>query len=149
MKKSKIVTILLLAMTIILMVGIFYIAALLTNNFSENSSPVITVKTKAQSKTYSRTIAFNISPSSSSPSPTLTPTPILSPTAYLTPTPTEIILAYNNPSPTGNATVSATVTETPSISPTKPISLPDTGYISNALILFATAAFFIFFAFIF
>lgn len=152
MKKTKLMTFILLSMTIILMGAIFYIASALISGSSE-SRPIGLVKTKAQSRTYSRTIALNVA--SPTPSPTFTPFPTpteeITLTKKITPTPTEIILAYNNPSPTNVGTVSATISISPLSSPTstQTTSLPAAGYITNALAIFAAATLLIFFAFIF
>lgn len=141
MKKRQLITILLLAVIIILIGAIFYIASILSDN-SPNSPARVLIKTKAQSKTYSRTIALN---TVVSPTPFYTATPI--PTEIITPSPTEVILAYNNPPPIG--TVSSEIKITSSPVPTKTTSLPATGYLTNVFIIFTIASILIFFAFIF
>lgn len=139
MKKPKIVTVVLLAMTVFLMGAIFYIGYILTAN-PEKTSPVAPQKTKAQSGSYSKFIALETSPSSP-------------------PSPTEIVLTYQNPTPTSTATLSGTATPKPSVTvvtsviptvmPTKVATLPQTGFITNAIILFGVSALVIFISFIF
>lgn len=148
MKKSQLITILLLIMTFVLMGAVFYIVSIL-NSASPEFSSIAPVKTKAQSVTYSRTIALNTTASPPTLTPTLTSTPTPTPTSTetATPTPTEIILAYASPSAT--VTFSSENEVSSSVSPTKTTILPETGYITNALVIFAAASLLIFFAFIF
>ncbi len=149
MKKSKLMTVILLLITAFLIILSFYVAYLLADNSSTSSSPILSVKTKAQSKTYTRTIALNSANLYSTPTPFLSPTLFyISPTEVLSPTPTEIILVYTNPSPT---VITGSVFENVDSSPsaTKLTALPETGYISNALIIFFGATVLIFLAFIF
>lgn len=111
--------------------AIFYIGYILTSN-QEKPSTIAPQKTKAQTGSYSKFIALEISPS-------------------LTPTPTEIVLAYQNPTPSLSATASGTATPkvTLTITPTKIATLPQTGFITNAIILFGVSALVIFISFIF
>jgi cytochrome c biogenesis factor len=166
--KSKITTGLLIFMTIFLIGAIFYISNLLISGDNETkTSAVAPRKTKAANVTYSKLIALN----NISPEPTLTPTlaptstPAVSTTPATsseinksfveaggtteapTPTPTEIILAYANPSVTGEASSEAGITST--IIPTKVKDLPDTGFVYNGLIIFAAAMVLVFFSFLF
>lgn len=159
--KSKLITTILGLVIGVLVISIFFISSMITDD-TENS-PTTPKKTKAAAMTYSRNIALNKTPNNQNPTPnnepTLTPTAkptiLLSPTGntdnssnILTPTPTEIILAYSNPSISpeqegNNASGSST------ISPTRATSLPETGYINNALIIFAVAGLLVFFSFLF
>lgn len=129
--QAKIVTIILLVMTVGLMLAIFYIGYVLTTN-TEKPRTIAPQKTKAQSGSYNKFIALEITPS-------------------LTPTPTEIVLAYQNPTPTLSATASGTVTPkvTATITSTKVATLPQSGFITNAIILFGVSALVIFISFIF
>lgn len=131
-KKSKIVTIVLLIMTVFLMGAIFYIGYVLTSNSDKASTTIAPQQTKAQSGGFSKYIAFTL-------------------------TPTEIVLAYQNPTPTLSATISATVTPrttvtatvSATITPTKVARLPQTGFITNTIILFGVSALVMFISFIF
>lgn len=137
-KKSKIITIILLFMTVSVMGAIFYIGYVLTA--TPEKEPVIAPqKIKAQSSSSSRFITLN----TVSPTVTISPTPSVAVATSLTPTPTEIILANQNLTLTVTASPSATV----ALSKTK--ELPQTGFITNAIILFGMSAVVIFISFIF
>lgn len=133
-KKSKIVTIILLVMTVGLMLAIFYIGYVLTAN-TEKPTAIAPQKTKAQTGSYSKFIALETTGGGISPAIS----------------PTEIILAYQNPTTTLFATASGTVTPkvTVTITPTKTATLPRSGFITNAIILFGVSALVIFISFIF
>lgn len=142
-KKSKIVTVVLLVMTVFLMGAIFYIGYVLTSN-SDKTPAITPQQIKAQSGSYNKFIALEISP-----------------TDKLTPTvaPTQTVLAYQNPTPTFSATISPTVipTVTPTVTPqttvtvtpTRAAMLPQTGFITNTIILFGVSALVMFISFIF
>ena len=147
MKRSRLVTFILLVITAVLVVISLYVAFLLADNSSTTSAPIVSVKTKAQSKTYTRKIDFNLLTPTLTPTPTLSPTLAVTPNEFSSPTPTEVILAYNNPSPTDATSDSLEITDSPT--PTKTTTLPETGYINNALIIFASATLLIFLALIF
>lgn len=144
-KKSKIVTIVLLVMTVFLMGAIFYIGYILTSN-SDKTPSIAPQQTKAQSGSYSKFVALG---TNNIVSPTNQITPVLSPT--------EAVLAYQNPTPTLSATISATVTPrttvtatvSATIAPTKVATLPQTGFITNTIILFGVSALVMFISFIF
>jgi len=140
-EKSKIITIILLVMTIILMVAIFYIGFKLTNS-SEKTTIVVPQKIKAQDIPYSKTVELAKANPTNSPTPTLTPTPTGS-SKIVTPTPsiTEIVLKVASSSPTLSASVSAALA--------KAKSLPKTGFITNAIIMFVVAGSIIFLSFLF
>ncbi len=125
-------------MTVLLMLAIFYIGYMLTSA-PEKTSSVAPRKTKAQDAGYSRVIPLAVTIS-------------VSPTIGIStsPTPTEIILAYQNPTVTGSvSTPSATVTASTSPTPTKTTTLPKSGFINNAIVLFGVSALVIFISFIF
>lgn len=152
-KKSKIVTIVLLIMTVFLMGAIFYIGYILTTN-SDKTPAITPQQIKAQSGSYSKFIAFGTSNSGTSPTPNpsgVTVFPTNKITSVLTPTVT--VLAYQNPTPTLSATISATVTPqttaTVTVLPTKTATLPQTGFITNTIILFGVSALVMFISFIF
>lgn len=147
-KKSKIVTLTLLIMTIFLMGAILYIGYILTAN--TNKVPSIAPQTtKAQTGSYNKFIALNTTDGGANSTPVVSPTPTVMLT--LTPTPTEIVLAYQNLSPTLSTTASGTVTPNPTltITPTKVETLPRTGFITNVIVLFGVSALVIFISFIF
>ncbi len=150
-KKSKIITVLLLVMTVGLMLSIFYIGYVLTAT-PEKSPQIAPRKTKAQSTGYSKIISLNTQGGlqNTQLTPTVTPTGSPTPSISLTPSPTEIILAYQNPTVTTTmSTPSVTVTASASATPTKTRSLPETGFITNAIVLFGVSVLVIFVSFIF
>lgn len=155
-------------MTILLIGVIFYISNLLISGDDKTrSSAIAPQKTKAANVTYSKLIALNNIPPELTLTPTLAPTstPVISTTPATsseinksfiemggttgapTPTPTEIILAYTNPSITGEASLEAGITLT--ITPTNVKDLPDAGFVYNGLIIFAAAMVLVFFSFLF
>lgn len=148
--KSKATTAVLVIMSIFLIGAVVYITSLLTTGNGEPSKAA-PQKTKAANTTYSRTLALNTTsvkiPPTETPTPVIEETPAITGTEALTPTPTEIILAYKNPTITGESTISAQITTT--ISPTKVKGLPDAGFVYNGLIIFAAAGLLIFFSFLF
>lgn len=165
MKKIDLKTIFLLLLIIFSMIGIFYLTILLTSENSkeaENNTSVGQVKIKAESKTYTRTLALNTL------QPSLTPTSEISPTSeptvesnisptssegeskmenqlnneeLITPTPTEIILAYNTSTDEGEISLT--------VKPTNITSIPETGNIHPSIIIFSAALFFILFSLIY
>lgn len=159
-KKSKIVTIILLVMTVFLMGAIFYIGYILTAN-SDKTPSITPQQIKAQSGSYNKFVALGTNNGVTSPTPK--PSNIISPTDKLTPTvaPTQTVLAYQNPTPTFSATISTTLTPTVTstitpqttvtvtITPTKAAMLPQTGFITNTIILFGVSALVMFISFIF
>lgn len=156
-KKSKIITAVLLIMTVGLMLSIVYIGYMLTA-MPEKSPQIAPRKTKAQSASYSKIISLNtqggLDETQLTPTLTMTPTvsPSNSPTSSIsiTPSPTEIILAYKNPTITDRVSLpSATVTASASATPTKTAVLPKTGFINNTIIFFGVSALVIFVSFIF
>ncbi len=154
-KKSKIVTIVLLVMTVGLMLSIVYIGYMLTAS-PEKSPQIAPRKTKAQSANYSKIISLDTQGGLDETQPTPTSLPTVSPTVSVTPavsvspSPTEIILAYQNPTITNRvSSPSAAVTASASATPTKTATLPKTGFINNAIILFGVSALVIFVSFIF
>lgn len=153
--KSKITTIILMFVTISLIGTIFYISTLLTSGDENKISAVAPRKTKAANVTYSKLIALNqVTPEIT---PTVTPTVSIegqtasetteSLTETPSPTPTETVLAYVNPSVTGQASSEADITTT--LIPTKVKDLPDAGFVYNGLIIFAAAMILVFFSFLF
>jgi len=90
---------------------------------------------------------------------TVIPSTALSPTvstlgvspsiADLSLTPTETVLAYNSTSSDVSSSESANLSPTVSVVPTYVSTLPETGFINNALIIFSVSALAIFLAFIF
>lgn len=138
-KRPKTVTIVLLVMTVGLMLAIFYIGYVLTAT-TEKVPMIAPQTTKAQNASYSKFIALDTTVTSVSPTLAITASP--SPT----PSPTEIILAQN---PTVTLTASTSGTITPSATPSKARTLPQTGFITNAIILFGLSALIIFISFIF
>lgn len=168
--KSKIVTFLLIFVTVFLVGAIFYISTLLTSGTESETqtSQIAPRKTKAANVTYSKLIALN----EVTPDPELTPTPTeeesqetaseqtsISGETFsqpetegeieeaLTPTPTETVLAYVNPTTTEDASAEASTTVTQT--PTKVQDLPDAGFVYNGLIIFAAAMVLVFFSFLF
>jgi len=138
-------------MTVGLMVAIFYIGYVLTTG-SEKTSSVAPRKTKAQSADYSKFVPLNATDQGLI-SPTLTPTPTIKalaqaskPSITLTPTPTEVILVQQGTTetPTVISTASASATPQAKIS-----SLPKTGFVTNAIVIFGVSALIIFISFIF
>ena len=126
MTRSRIITITLLVMTVILIIAIFTVGFILSRP-AEETTTVAPRKTKAQNQTYSRYIAFVRLPTQED---------------VPTPTPTEIILAKEvSPSPTISPTMAATVALSS--------NLPETGNVSSALFIFAAAGMMIFFSFLF
>jgi LPXTG-motif cell wall-anchored protein len=153
-KKSKIITTVLLVMTVGLMLSIVYIGYMLTAT-PEKSPQIAPRKTKAQSAGYSKIISLDTQSGldETQPTPTsmltVSPTVSLTPAVSVSPSPTEIILAYQNPTVTSGSTPSATVTASASATPTRTATLPKTGFINNAIILFGVSALVIFVSFIF
>ncbi|MDO8609008.1 MAG: hypothetical protein Q7R95_00510 [bacterium] len=163
--KSKIITIILIGMTIILMIAIFYIGLQLTNS-NVQQAPIALKKTKAASTTYNKLVAINQNPLRS---PTIVPSEIPLISITITPIPTEIILAqaalytpYVSPSITQQAVISPSLSFSPTIQIsntagvisvssiiTKTSTLPQTGMITNSLIMFAVASVFVFLSFLF
>jgi len=176
--KSKIITAVLLVMTIGLVAAIIYISQIITSEpkVGQANTNLAPQKTKAADVSYQKTVALNditsipVSPSLESVrsttvlSPTVIPTvsnllavnsmtasasPTLEPTiGGLILTPTETVLAYNNLTVTP---VSGNV-YTSSISATtvaKAKTLPDSGFITNSIIMFVAAGLIIFFSFMF
>jgi len=156
MKKDKIITLVLIIMTIFLISAIFYFSYLLmeTPSGPSDSSAVAPKKTKAQVVNSEKFVVLNrtdsLSPTptvSFTPTPTfpLSPTPLLTDTPTVTqteePTPTEIILAKS---------ISATPSSTESsyLSPTETERLPDTGYFNHYLLIFGVAIFLILYSLI-
>jgi len=136
-------------MTIGLMVSIFYIGYVLTNSSEKNTS-IAPQKTKAQSANYSKFVAINttngsVTPTVEPPSPTNKNNPTIS----LSLTPTEIILAYQTITITTALTPSVTNTASLSATPANARTLPKTGFITNAIVLFGVSALVIFISFIF
>jgi len=164
--KSQLITIGLLTLTLVLVVAIIYLSRVITSESDTGETQNLTTqKIKAANVTYNKTIAL----ASPSPSPTLTPLvsvlPTVTVTAGVSPTlsilvsptvnnllaynneasisPTEIILAYNN-EPTQeleSSSLSGTVVKTN--------TLPASGFINNAIIMFTVAGLLIFFSFMF
>lgn len=151
-KKSKLITLILLIMTIFLMGAILYIGYILTANTNKALS-VAPQTTKAQTGSYNKFIALDRTGGGANSTPVVSPTPtvMLTLTPTPTPTPTEIVLAYQNLTPTLFATTSGIVTPnvTLTITPTKVVTLPRTGFITNAIVLFGVSALVIFISFIF
>jgi hypothetical protein len=167
MKKIDLKVILLLLITIFLIGVIFYTATLLNkeqslSSSSSTSSTLPPVKIKAQSKTYTKTIALNTNPiSTPTSSPLPTATPILTPTPFFTvsptvsekitsetvftPTPTEILLARNI-TPTIESEEETNLASTPTARLT---NIPESGYINNLLLIFSVATFIILFSLVF
>jgi len=180
--KSKIITIVLLIMTVGLVVAIVYISQVITGEpeKGEANTNLAPQKTKAANISYQKTIAINnITPTlvptafiEETVTPTLSLTPgegIITPTVtntllalketnaasiaatvaptgteLLTPSPTEILLAYNVTPGSGesySSSVSATTVKTK--------TLPDSGFITNSIIMFVAAGLIIFFSFMF
>ncbi len=139
-KNSKKTTVILLLVITILIFSIFYISFMLNQGGSEiTTSPTVPKKIKAANVTYQKLLAVNRTvpeeipteiPVTSEPSPTITPSP------------TEIVLAYQNPTITTDNSIET-------ISPTRVEALPESGFINNALIIFAASSLLIFISFIF
>ena len=150
MSKSKITTLVLLFMTVVLIAAILLVGYVITRP-PESTSMIAPKQTKAQSITYSRLITFNQVLPTATPieTPTEAPTtvPTAIPTETPTPSPTEILLAKAISPTTAISTLEATVS--PTIIPTKTTSLPETGTITNGLFIFAAAGLMIFFSFLF
>ncbi len=158
-------------MTLGLVIAIVYISQAITSESKTDDvkTNLAAQKTKAANITYDKTIPLeNISPTETAviaPTSELTGTPTNIPTEILPSTtvvptvnnllaynnatisPTEIILAYNN------TTLSPTVADysTGSLSATvvKAKTLPTSGFINNAIIMFVAAGLIIFFSFMF
>ncbi len=130
-----------LLMTLVLMAAVLGVGYVITRP-SETPSLIAPRKTKAQSVTYSKTIAFNTVTVTPTAVPTLIAVASVSPSPLATPTPTEIVLA-KTVSPTQSASATAT------IKPTKASNLPESGTVTNALFIFAAAGLMIFFSFLF
>lgn len=162
--RSKLVTVVLLVMTVGLMVAIFYVGYTLTIG-SQKISQVAPQKTKAQTTAYNKFVALEPTkpPSTvgplppalvTSPTPTSTllaqgtttpsPTPTLVLTSTLSPTPTEIVLAQTTTTPTMTLTATVVPTQTGQTR-----SLPQTGYITNAIVLFGVSLIVVFVSLIF
>lgn len=161
MKKIDVKKIFFLVIIIVAMVAIFTVTKILISEQenlqspTSHNQPINQIKVKAESKTYSRTLALNpannqnttpiltltptSTPTSPSPTPTYTPTPTLTPTPNntptssisneenVTPTPTEIILAYNT------STEEGITDQTPTATPVA--SLPESGNILPSLMI--------------
>lgn len=150
--RSQLVTAALIVLVIVLMGSTFYISSTLlgSDQNGKNSSGLAPKKTKASNVTYSKLIALNNVTPTSVPTMEVTPTQGVSPTITVseTPSPTEIILA-RSPSITEGLSASGAATPTVSVSPTRIVSLPKTGIINNALIIFSLSLLVIFFSFLF
>ncbi len=139
-----------MVMIFFLLGSIFYITRVITSEEEVETASLAPKKTKAAAVTYSKLIALNtvsITPTVEI-TPTIEPSPTtsqISPTEVVSPSPTEIILALDS----GKGSASQTAQVNTSISPTKVISLPETGFINNSLILFTAASVLIIFSFIF
>ena len=164
-KKNK-TPIILFVIIVVLMGSIFYVSFLLSNGqATETTSPVAPKTTKATSNTYSKLVALNTIQDTPTPTLILSPTeeanaqpvPVVTnaePTAAesstgeisSTPTPTEILLALNSPVVTESYASSSPTLESTSSAVT---SLPESGFINNALIMFISAGLLIFFSFLF
>lgn len=167
--KNKATGIILIGLTILLMGVTIYIGILLSK--PEGSTVTTIKKTKAASFTYTRTLAYNYTTPTQeeNPSPTtvmlaqnvsttpnvtvppdgqpteVQPSGSVSPTeGTLSPSPTEVILAYNNTSPTKSASVSGTLA-----APTKTSTLPESGWVQYPMIIFITATCLVFVSFLF
>jgi hypothetical protein len=153
--KSKLTTFVLLTVIIILIFSIFYISVVISQDSIDQSVvPTVPRKTKAADVTYRKTIALNATAEEYeesseelaeeeemvSPSPEVGISPSVSP--ITAPSPTEIILAYQSTSPIA----SESFVPTGSSGTT---SLPESGFINNAIIMFAASGLLIFFAFLF
>jgi len=158
MNKEKIhlKTIFLLGLIVILVGGIFYLSVQLTNSPGSAKLPIQRVKTKAAAKDYTKLIALNdISPTTISSSDLVSPSPSTSPSLSpspssslpsLSPTPTDIVVAKNNLSPSGEEEVSSAEG---TILPTRIVSqLPASGYTGYTLAIFGAALMMILFAFV-
>jgi len=141
-KNSKKTTVILLLVITILIFSIFYISFMLNQGGSEiTTSPTAPKKIKAANVTYQKLLAVNRTVSEEIP----TEIPVTSePSPTITPSPTEIILAYQNPTIT-----TTTDNSQETISPTRVEALPESGFINNALIIFAASSLLIFISFIF
>lgn len=155
-------TVIIISVIVVLLFSIVYISTVLN---TKEQSAITPIKTKAANTTYKKLIALNVetvtpevSPTEteipSDPSPTIEITPEVeaTPTDSVdgTPTPTEVILAYNNPTVTVSSTGSSYLsTDSKTPTPKKVSSLPETGFITNGLIIFAASSLMIFFAFLF
>jgi len=167
--KTNKTTILLFIIIVILMGSIFYVSCLLSNEKAVDSdnSPVAPKTTKASSSTYSKLVALNTIQDTPTPTPSSSPVQdpgaepnpspsIIEPTSAdvsatpteisVTPTPTEILLALNSPMVTESYASSSPTLESTSSATT---SLPESGFINNALIMFISAGLLIFFSFLF
>lgn len=140
-----------MVMIFFLLGSIFYITRVITSEEEVETASLAPKKTKAAAVTYSKLIALNtvsITPTVEPITPTIEPSPTtgqISPTEVVSPSPTEIILALDS----GKGSASQTAQVNTSISPTKVINLPETGFINNSLILFTAASVLIIFSFIF
>ena len=174
--KSKIITIVLLVMTVGLVAAIIYISQIITSQpqQGEVNTNLAPQKTKAADVSYQKTVALDevtptLVPTATAPgenevltptvvansllalnsndstlSASITPTVAAETTTTLTPSPTEVVLAYNvTPLVTdSSASISATTVA-------KAKTLPDSGFITNSIIMFVAAGLIIFFSFMF
>ena len=142
--KSKLSTIVLGLVIGVLIISVFFISFMIQGD--TDSSPAAPKTTKAAAITYSKILAIN--KPQPTEMPTILPTTIISPTVVVVPsedpTPTEIILAYNNISPTEKV-----VKTSSTVAPTKTAILPESGYIQNSVFIFLAASLVIFFSFLF
>lgn len=147
--------------------SIFYVSFLLSNEKTAgtDTSPVAPKTTKVSASTYSKLVALNTikdaptqipSPTQEAGGQSLSPTTVIEPTSVelptttgiisSTPTPTEILLALNSPIVTEAYASSSPTLESTSSAVT---SLPESGFINNALVMFISAGLLIFFSFLF
>lgn len=167
--KSQIITAGLLVITLGLVIAIIYISQVITSESKTGEvKNVAPQKTKAANIAYDKTVVLANTPT---PEATVMPTAVtptglaVSPTGMLpsvtiAPTinsllaynnasisPTEIILAYNNTTVT--PTSSDYSASSLSATTVKSSTLPESGFINNAIIMFVAAGLIIFFAFMF
>ncbi len=132
--------------------SIFFISFKLKET-NQSRASIPPVRTKAAQKTYSKTIALkkaDVEPTEVVPTEISTPTPseqLGLDEITESPTPTEIIIAYNNPTITGQDVFDEMAST--SASPTGVENLPDAGYIGYPLLIVAIGGLIIFFSFIY
>lgn len=138
--------------------AIFYVSLIL-NNEAKQTQTITPIRTKAAGITYKKSLSVGSGENSPTPTMVIEPTPTtvqqsesqITPTAILSPSivpsPTEIILAQGNLSAEENSPSPSTTAAPTDIA--KITSLPESGFINNALIIFTVSSLLIFFAFLF
>jgi len=151
--RKHFMTIFLVGIVIVMISSIFFISFKLKETNNSRSSSIAPIRTKAAQKTYSKIIALKqneVEPTGVVPTEFNTPTPsdsLGSEEITESPTPTEIIIAYSNPTITGQDIFDEIAST--SASPTGVKNLPDAGYIGYPLLIIAIGGLIIFFSFIY